>query len=284
MSNNSRNDFDSLFNDLMQQSSSTGGTKNHPEIGLVSFELGWSHWAEDENGKGSLVFTKEQANDSDTPALQMTRKAGDALNRESEKDRVNVLPVLSKNKKNMPYVMFIPPDANERSKKLPTLWNSLKNAFGEKLNDYLKNGTPFYAELMWHVNKRINNGVEKEYYTPCVARVFATKEEAMAEVEKQNSGTFDVAPFEPEVYKNLGDGSLARAMDWTQFANMVLDEMRKKLANVNTNDEKEFESNVLLAATETFTDFVSPEPENYSEELVNSFVTMYLASSGNVPF
>jgi len=279
----SGSDFDSLFNDLMQQSSS-GKTKNHPEIGLVSFELGWSHWEEDENAKASLVFTKEKTDKSTAPALQLTRKAGDALNRESDYDRVKVMPVLSKNKKNVPYIMFIPKDASERSKNLPSLWNSLKSALGDKMNDYLKNGTPFYAELAWHVSKWTSNGVEKENYTPCVVRMFATKEDALAEVQKQESGGFDPTPFEPAVYQTYHNGDYARVMEWNQFATLALDSMKERLANVSFVNEEEQNANVTLAANETFLSVVSDNPEMFSQEIVDVFVAMYLASDANLPF
>lgn len=278
----SENDFDSLFNDLMQQSSG-GGTRSYPEIGLVSFELGWSRWTEDESGKRGIVFTKEQADDS-TPSLRLTRKAGDALNRESDRDRVNIMPVLTKNKKNMPYVRFIPKDAPERSQKLPTLWGSLKDALGDKLNEHLKNGTPFYAELAWHVSKWTDGGVEKENYTPCVVQYFETKEDAMLAVQKQESGGFDPNPFEPEVYKTFHNGDYARLMSWEKFALMALESMKEKLAGTSFVDENEREANVVLAANETFLQVVSDNPEHFSQELVDVFVAMYLASDVKLPF
>lgn len=277
--------FDSLFNELMQASAQFDGKYTHPEIGLVSFRLGFSHW-ENVDGKNTRVFTNEEANPESVMSFQLTRKAGESLNREIDHDRVQVFEAKNrKTGKGNQYVTYVPSWADERSKKMPSLVESLKSALGEKMGNYLRDGLPFYALLGWHVNKyKTQSGDERENWIPCVLQYFATKEDALAEVEKQESGDFDLSPFEPETYTTYSNGDFARAMSWREFATMILKEMRENLANVQTDDENELNANVVVAANEAFTKLVSAEPEDYDEGFVNAFVAMYLAAPVNLPF
>lgn len=277
--------FDSLFNELMQASAQFDGKYTHPEIGLVSFRLGFSHW-ENVDGKNTRVFTDTSENPESVASFQLTRKAGESLNRETDHDRVQILEAKNrKTGKGIPYVMYVPSWADERSKKMPSLFESIRVVFGDKTAEYLREGTPFYALLGWHNYKyKTQSGDERENFVPCVLKYFATKEDALAEVEKQESGDFDLSPFEPETYATYSNGDFARAMSWREFATMILKEMRENLANVQTDDENELNANVVVAANEAFTKLVSAEPEDYDEGFVNAFVAMYLAAPVNLPF
>ena len=277
--------FDSLFNELMQASAQFDGKYTHPEIGLVSFRLGFSHW-ENVDGKNTRVFTDTSENPESVASFQLTRKAGESLNRETDHDRVQILEAKNrKTGKGIPYVMYVPSWADERSKKMPSLFESIRVVFGDKTAEYLREGTPFYALLGWHNYKyKTQSGDERENFVPCVLQHFATKEDALAEVEKQESGGFDPNPFEPEVYKTFHNGDYARLMSWEKFALMALESMKEKLAGTSFVDENEREANVVLAANETFLQVVSDNPEHFSQELVDVFVAMYLASDVKLPF